>query len=266
MDGIADYRFLGSLGEGAHGRFYLATPPPRLGLTAEHVAVKVLVGHSDEDTVRRTTRELRAFASARSPYLVDLYDAGRQEHAFFYAMAYFPEGSLAAPAKALTRPEVLRAVEHAALAAAALHEVGIVHRSIKPGNVLLHPGGAKLSDLGLAQDLNPGQTVTGLGPIGEVEYLEPAVLLGERGTQSSDIWSLAVTLHRALTGVGVYGELPDNDPLMAVRTVLSNKPRLDPGLHPDDAALLAGCLSPVPDERPATAAELANQLARLQLI
>ena len=263
MQGIADYRFVRSLGEGAHGTFYLAVPPARLGLSAEHVAVKVLQGNTDEETIRRTTRELRAFASAASPYLVTLYDAGQQDGSFFYAMEYFPQGSLTAPASPLSRPQVLTAVAQASRAAHALHEAGVVHRSIKPENILLHPDGARLSDLGLAQALAAGQTVTGLGPIGTVEYLEPAILLGQRGSRASDIWSLGITLHRALTGTGVYGELSSSDPLLAVRTVLSTKPVLSPALDPRDAALIAQTLSPEPADRPQDAQMLAEALEAL---
>lgn len=263
MQGIADYTFIKAMGEGAHGTFYLATPPARLGLPATHVAVKVLTGSTDEETVRRTTRELRAFASAQSPYLVTLYDAGQQDGSFFYAMEYFPKGSLGAPVTPLTRSEVLVAVAQAARAAHALHESGVVHRSIKPENILLGDDSAKLSDLGLAQALAPGQTVTGLGPIGTVEYLEPQILLGQRGSRASDIWSLGITLHRALTGEGVYGELSQADPLFAVRTVLSQKPVLSASLDPRDAAVIARCLAPEATDRPATAEELAVELEGL---
>ncbi len=263
MQGIADYHFIRPLGEGAHGSFFLAVPPARLGLTADHVAVKVLVGSTDEETVRRTTRELRAFASAASPYLVTLYDAGQQDGSFFYAMEYFPDGSLAAPVAPLTRAQVLVAVAQAARAAHALHEAGVVHRSIKPENILLHHDGARLSDLGLAQALAQGQTMTGLGPIGTVEYLEPGILLGQRGSRASDIWSLGVTLHRALTGQGVYGELSQADPLFAVRTVLSTKPVLSLDLDPRDAELLGRCLAQEAADRPATAEGLADELEAL---
>jgi serine/threonine protein kinase len=263
VQGIADYRFVRPLGEGAHGSFFLAVPPARLGLAAEHVAVKVLVGSTDEETVRRTTRELRAFASAASPYLVTLYDAGQQDGRFFYAMEHFPLGSLGAPAVTLTRAQVLTAVAQAARAAHALHEVGVVHRSIKPENILLHADGARLSDLGLAQALAPGQTVTGLGPIGTVEYLEPGLLLGQRGSRASDIWSLGITLHRALTGTGVYGQLSQTDPLLAVRTVLSSKPVLSTALEARDAELIAHALAAEAADRPATAQALAEALEAL---
>ena len=205
----------------------------------------------------------RAFAAASSPYLVTLYDAGQQDGSFFYAMEYFPLGSLAAPATPMTRERVLTAVAQAARAAHALHEAGVVHRSIKPENVLLAQDGARLSDLGLAQALAPGQTVTGLGPVGTVEYLEPGQLMGERGSRASDLWSLGITLHRALTGVGVYGNLSTTDPLLAVRAVLSSRPQLSSALDPRDADVIARCLAPQAVDRPATAEALALELEAL---
>ena len=263
MQGIADYRFIRALGEGSHGTFYLAPPPPRLGLDVEHVAVKVMSGSTSEDTFRRATRELRAFASAQSPYLVTLYDAGQQDHTFFYSMQYFAGGSLAAPSRTLTRSDVLRAVAQAARAAHALHEAGLVHRSIKPENVLLDDSGARLSDLGLAQTLAPGMSVTGMGPVGAVEYMEPRILMGERGSRASDIWSLAVTLHHGLTGRGIYGDLRTHDALLAVRKVLSTKPELSPDLLPEDRALLLRCLDADLGQRPRDALVFAQQCEAL---
>lgn len=263
MHGIADYTFLRPLGGGSHGTFYLAATPARLGLDAEHVAVKVLSGGTDEDAFRRTTRELRAFAAASSPYLVTLYDAGQQGGLFFYSMPYYPDGSLAEPRQPLRRERVLRAVAQAARAAHALHEAGVVHRSIKPQNVLLDGDEARLSDLGLAQALTAGQTVTGLGPIAAVEYLEPAILLGGRGSRASDVWSLGVTLHRALSGRGVFGDLPADDALIAVRTVLSTKPQVDPTLGAPEADLVRRCLAPDPSDRPRDALALAEELEAL---
>ena len=137
MQGIADYEFLRSLGSGNHGQFFLARRPARLPIDVEYVAVKVLSGESTADTFRRATREMKAFASVRSPYLVTLYDAGQHDGIFYYSMEYLPEGSLAQPAHPLDQTAALRAVADAARAAAALHAAGIVHRDIKPSNVLL---------------------------------------------------------------------------------------------------------------------------------
>ena len=94
-EGIADYRFVRFLGAGNHGVFYLAYRPERLQVDAEFVAVKVLSGSNSQDTFRRATRELAAFAAVRSPYLVTLYDAGQQGDEVYYSMEYLPAGSLA---------------------------------------------------------------------------------------------------------------------------------------------------------------------------
>ena len=260
MDGIADYRFVRSLGEGGHGDFYLARPPARLQVDSEYVGIKVLAGASNADNLRRATRELRAFAAATSPFLVTLLDAGRQDDKFFYAMEYCALGSLAAPARPLERREVVVAVAQAARGAHALHQAGLIHRGIKPANVLLHESGARLADLGLVQALSPAANMTGLGSLGAVEYTEPALLSGESASPANDIWSLGVTLHRALTGEGIYGTMPMNDPLLCVRKVLSERPTISSTLSPAEAAVVAHCLARDPSERPRDAEALALEL------
>jgi eukaryotic-like serine/threonine-protein kinase len=263
MDSIADYRIVRSLGEGNQGEFFLAERPARLPVDAEYVAVKVLSGPTTDDAFRRATRELKLFASVKSPYLVTLYDAGQDGGRFFYSMQYFPLGSLGAPARPLSQDEIVRAVAHASLAAHALHETGVVHRGIKPQNILLHDDGAKLSDLGLAQVLTPGMSVTGIGPVGSLEYVDPAILRGESASRASDIWSLGVTLHRALTGAGIYGDLPFGDVGLAVRRVLTTEPELSAALSPAQAEVIRSCWAPDPVDRPASGEDLAKRLDAL---
>jgi serine/threonine protein kinase len=258
---IADYQVVRVLGEGNNGRFYLARPPARLGLPDEFVALKVFTGTHSEQAYERGVRELRAFARVSSPYLVKVYDAVLQD-SFLYAMEYCPLGSLAAPARPLSRGEVLRAVAHAARALHALHEAGLTHGDLKPGNVLVTEDGGKLSDLGLARVLTPGVTLTGMAGAASVEYLDPALLRGERPSRATEVFALGATLHRALTGQGLYGELRENEPLLAIRKVMASTPHLAPGLSEDEAALVRACLAPV-GERPATALEVAERLEAL---
>ena len=260
MQGIADYRFVRPMADGGESGFYLATPPPRLGLDCELVGVKVILGPTSEDSLRRATRELRAFAAAQSPFLVSLLDAGQQDGTFFYAMEYCPLGSLARPASPLSRADVVLAVSQASRAAHVLHEAGLVHRSIKPANILLSDDGARLSELGLVQAINPVQTMTGFGLVTDVEFVEPSILLGQAGSRASDIWSLGSTLHRALTGTGIYGELPDQDPLLCIRKVLSSRPKVSHELSASDAELIARCLGPDTEGRPSSALVLAEEL------
>ena len=259
---LADFRVIRLIGEGNHGRFYLARPPARLGIDDEYVAVKVFAGQCSEDAYRRGTRELRAFAAVASPYLARVYDAVLEDN-FLYAMEYFPLGSLAAPARPLTRDDVLRAVEHAARAVHALHEAGMAHGDVKPGNVMLHEDGGKLSDLGLARVFNAGAALTGMAPETSVEFVDPSLLLGQPPSRATDIWALGATLHRSLSGRGLYGELPEHQPLLAIRRVQSSAPTVDPSLTAGEAGLVLACLAPV-DARPATAAEVADRIAALR--
>lgn len=266
MDGIADYVFVRPLGEGNHGWFYLAQRPPRLPVEDELVVVKVLAGDASTERFQRAVRELRAFAAVQSPHLVQLYDAGQDGGTVYYAMRYHPLGSLGEPAVDLTRAQRLRAVYDAALAAHALHEAGIVHRDIRPANVLLEEEGARLSDLGLAQYLHPGLTVSALGSLRSLEYVDPAVLRGSRVSRVSDVWSLGVTLHFALTGRGIYPDLPDADPLLALRAVIKqvqSPPYLDEHLTEEERDVVMRATAPDAATRYPTAAAFADAVSEL---
>jgi eukaryotic-like serine/threonine-protein kinase len=265
VDGIADYVFIRPLNEGNHGQYYLAKPPARLGLEATNVVVKVVAGQTTQETFSKATRELKAFAAVRSPYLVRLYDAGQQTGTFFYAMEWLERGSLAAPSSELTKDAARKAVADVARAAHALHEAGIVHQDIAPENVLLAEDGGRLADLGLAKVLQPGVTVTSLGSrsIGAVEYVDPAMLAGGQPSRQTDVYSLGMTLHRALAGVGMFGDISSAAPMMAMRAVLAGTPKLDPALGPDEAALIKACIDPDLSRRPRTALEVAERIDAL---
>jgi len=258
---VADYVIVRLLGEGNHGRYYLARPPERLGLREEFVALKVFGDRVSEPAYDRGVRELRAFAAVRSPYLVTIFDAVLED-SFAYAMQYFPLGSLAAPARPLARPAVYQALEHASRAAHALHDAGLAHGDIKPANVLLADDGGRLSDLGLARFLAPGATLTGMGRASSVEYLDPDLLSGARPSRRTEVWALGATIHRALAGIGLYGELPDTQPVLAIRKVLSTAPRIAPGLRPAEAEVVRLCLA-ADSERLPDAAAVAERLAAL---
>jgi eukaryotic-like serine/threonine-protein kinase len=253
---IGDYQLHGRLGEGTHGRFYLATPPARLGLDAERVVVKI-VESVDDSVFRRFTRELKSFSRVASTHLVKLYDAGQHEGRFFYSMEHCTRGSLAAARDTLTRDDRLRAVADTARAAHDLHEAGVVHRDIRPGNVLLRAdGSACLSDLGLAQF--GGGSMTSLAPLTSIGFVDPALITGERAGRPTDIYSLGSLLHWALTGTSVHPAVAGAEPMMAVREVLRTPPHVDRNhLSADEAALVAACVAADPQQRPGTAAEVA---------
>ena len=264
---IADYEVRRLLGEGPHGHCYLARPPARLGI-AEDVVLKVFAERVVEPAFARGVEELRAVAAARSPHVVRVFDAVLLVEGFAYAMEHFPLGSLAEPARPPARAEILTALEHAARGAHALHEAGIAHGGIHPGNVLLveEAGGmvgGRLSDPALSRVLTPGAAVPGTGRASALEFRDPDLLTGAGPSRRTEVWAIGATIHRALTGASLYGELPDGDPLRAIREVLSTSPQVRPGLEPAEAALVRECLAEGA-ARLRTAADVADRLAALR--
>lgn len=262
---IADYRIVRALGAGSHGISYLAVPPERLALRIEHVALKVFSNPVGEDAYHRGVRELRTFCEVRSPNLLRLYEAALGDQ-FMYSMDYLAGGSMAAPAMPLQREQALAVLEGAARGAHDMHEAGLVHGDIKPANVMI--GGDQdgpigvLSALGLARVITAATAVSGVGSSATLEFADPDMLVGQAPSRATDLWALGATIHRTLTGEGLYGELPDMQPLVAIRTVQSTKPELSAALSAAERDLVSECLAPHSD-RFRTAAELADRIAEI---
>jgi eukaryotic-like serine/threonine-protein kinase len=264
---IADYQTIEQLGTGSHGQVHRAMAPERLGLGPEPVAVKLFDRAIDAAEYGRVVDEVKVWAAAARdcPQLAPVYDVGRHGERLYMAMALYPEGSLEARARHLSKPQVVRVVADAARAAHCLHEAGLVHREIKPANVLLtDAGGGALSDLGLTHVMSPGQTVTGVG-VGALETMEPGLVRGEPSARASDLWSLGATLHWALTGQGVFPDLPDGGGLIPVlRHIMTASPTVAPSGIPDEIQpVLQRCLATDRMERYPTAQDLAEDLEQI---
>ncbi|MEM7342555.1 MAG: protein kinase [Actinomycetota bacterium] len=262
-DRIGDYDIIQTLGEGAAGTALLARCPGRLQLGSDHVVVKVLNQHATDDGFDLMAEELHYLARIMSPNLVALHEAGLQGDMLFYSCDYCPDGSLAQPARPFTRAAVLASVADAAIAAHALHEAGVAHRSIKPGNVLIDGHRAKLTDPGLNEVLNPGRTNAGMNPYGSMEYQAPELIQGDGSSRASDIWALGATLHRVLTGRPVYPDLPDDSTVEALRYLLHARPKLHESLRPEEHDVIGHALDVDPAERPPTAMAFARSVAEL---
>ena len=205
------YTVLGVLGHGGASVVYLA----RQEALDRQVAVKVLRHDvEDERAWRRFRREAQAIASLSAhPNVVTVYTAGRMASGEHYLVTeYLDRGSLSdvvAGHGRLAPDEVVSVGIAVANALAAAHELGIVHRDVKPGNVLLnHHGRVKLGDFGIAHLLG-GQSVTHTDAIAFTpEHVAPEILRAERDGPWSDVYGLGSTLATALTGTPPFTRRP----------------------------------------------------------
>jgi eukaryotic-like serine/threonine-protein kinase len=258
----------GLLGGGGMAEVYLAHDE----ILARDVALKVLRGQyaNDDGFVERFRREAKNAAALNHPNIVQVYDQGSTGDGTYYiAMEYVPGGTLAERIKRegpLDPREAAGIAARVAEALAVAHARGIVHRDIKPQNVLLTAsGGAKVADFGIARAAS-AQTVTETSLIlGTASYMSPEQVRGERVGPESDLYSLGVVLYEMLTAEPPYSA---DNPLATAMKHLEEPPR-----HPREAnpavpesldALTVRLLAKSPEDRYASAAELAEDLGRVR--
>ncbi|MCU1438439.1 MAG: serine/threonine protein kinase [Naasia sp.] len=255
------------------GRYRLDGELGRGGMAVVHRAHDLVLGRDVAVKVfrpdvqaagdpRRVTAEMRLLASVNSPALVTLHDAASGDDGSpAYLVMELVDGPDLGKVQDLTTAEAVEVARQVALGLAHVHSRGIVHRDVKPANVLIRRDGvrieAKLADLGIAR-LVDGTRMTAVGTIiGTAAYLSPEQVNGEPPTPGSDVYSLGLLLLETLTGEPCYrGTRAES---LTARTVRS--PRLPEGLTPDDADLLAGMTAVDPALRPGAAA-VADRLAR----
>jgi serine/threonine-protein kinase len=269
---VGPYLLLERLGEGGMGQVYKA----RHQHMGRVVALKVIRPEKlrSPAAVQRFYREVRAAAQLRHPNIVLAYDAGQAGAAHYLAMEYVEGPDLARLAKErgpLTVPQACDYVRQAALGLQHAYEQGMVHRDVKPANLLAAPtadGGAvvKVLDMGLArQEGSAGKelALTQLGAVlGTPEYLAPEQALDARSADTrADLYSLGCTLYYLLTGRPPFRATALTDLLLKHQTeepapLESVRPEVPPGV----AAIVRKLMAKRPDDRFQTPAELAQAL------
>src|SRR5215212_719690 len=223
---------------------------------------------NDADFVWRFRKEAQSAAALNHPNVVQIYDQGRAEDGRYYiAMEHVPGGSLEdliLRRGPLGPAEAARLASQVAEALHAAHERGIVHRDVKPQNVLLDEvGEAKVADFGIALAASRNSTSGTDLLFGTASYMSPEQAMGERVGPRSDLYSLGVVLYEMLTGrVPFVAEGPLATAMKHV-TDQPIPPRKPNPLVPEEMdALVMGLLAKKPEDRYGSAAELAEDLRR----
>jgi serine/threonine-protein kinase len=263
------YRILRELGRGGMGVVYRALDPA----LRREVALKVLLsgGEANDAEIQRFRREAGILARlGQHPNLIPVHDIGHHEGRLYFTMEYVEgrslrqrivdEGPLPQRDAASLCADIAGGLEF-------VHRAGVVHRDVKPHNVLLDRAGrALLGDFGLARDAAAGAGLTATGEIfGTPHYMSPEQAAGHSRTAgpASDVWSLGATLFEALSGETPF----QGDTALAVaRAVIHDEPPLPsslrPGLHPDLETICLKALRKDATARYASAGEMEADLRR----
>jgi eukaryotic-like serine/threonine-protein kinase len=262
------YELRGLVGSGGMAYVYLAHDE----VLDRDVALKLLKARyaENEKLVERFRREARSAASLSHPHIVPVFDGGKTEDGTYYiTMEYLPGGTLKdriMSEGALSPQAVVEVALQIAEALEAAHERGVIHRDIKPRNILITDSGhVKVADFGIARAAE-ATTISDLGDIlGSAKYMSPEQAAGERVGAASDLYSLGVVLYEMLTGrVPFEVETPAD---------VTAKHAGGPPPHPREAnprvpegmdALVVRLLATDPEDRYGSAAQLIKELRRVR--
>ena len=196
------YEIIKTIGEGGMANVYLANDT----ILDRKVAIKVLRGDlsNDEKFIRRFKREALSVSNLSHPNIVEVYDVGEEDGNYYIVMEYI-EGKtlkqLLQKRGALTLNEVIDIITQLTDGLAHAHEAYIIHRDIKPQNIMIEDNGlVKITDFGIAMALNSTQLTQTNSVMGSVHYLPPEQANGKGSTVKSDIYSLGILMYELLTG------------------------------------------------------------------
>jgi len=260
------YRIVQPLGNGGMAEVYLAHD----AILDRDVALKVMSGRyaGDEEFVERFKREAQSAAALSHPNIVSIFDRGTSEDGTYYiAMEYLPGGTLKdrITKRGALPPRTAAAVAlQIAEALCAAHERGVIHRDIKPHNILItESGDVKVTDFGIARAAS-SSTMTRTGSIlGTAHYISPEQAMGEPVGPASDLYSLGVVLYEMLTGELPFdAETPLGIAMKHVSGYLRPPKEVNPQVPEGINAITVRLLAKDPLDRYSSDAELIEDLER----
>lgn len=196
------YEIIKTIGEGGMANVYLANDT----ILERNVAIKVLRGDlsNDEKFIRRFKREALSVSNLSHPNIVEVYDIGEEDGNYYIVMEYIDGKTLKQLLQkrgALTLTEVLDIMSQLTDGLAHAHEAYIIHRDIKPQNIMIEDNGlVKITDFGIATAINSTQLTQTNSVMGSVHYLPPEQASGKGSTIKSDIYSLGILMYELLSG------------------------------------------------------------------
>ena len=276
---LGPYEILGLLGQGGMGKVYKA----RDTRLERFAAIKLLRGDlaHDPETHERFVREARTVAGLNHPHICTLYDVGQQDHADFLVMEYLEGETLHQRLERGPLPleDVLRYAGEIADALDKAHSKGVIHRDLKPGNIMLTGTGSKLLDFGLAKllhDVDPfallsrppagAQTISAPGVIlGTPSYMAPEQLEGKEVDARTDIFAFGAIVHEMVTGKKAFD---GHGGASVIAAILKETPAAlsqhNARVPAELERIVAKMLAKDPNNRYATAAEILTDVRTLQ--
>jgi WD40 repeat protein/tetratricopeptide (TPR) repeat protein/tRNA A-37 threonylcarbamoyl transferase component Bud32 len=262
---FGEYQLVEEIARGAMGVVYRA----RQSSLGREVALKMIRGSllaSDTD-VQRFKAEAEAAASLDHPNIVPIYEIGVYEEQHYFSMKLVEGGTLHTRLAEVRKdiPRAIRLLATAVGAVHAAHQRGILHRDLKPGNILIdEEGEPHLTDFGLAKQMESESSLTVSGQVmGTPYYMSPEQADGGDLTTGVDVYALGAILYEILTGRPPHKGESMMDTLRLVIEVEPEKPRsIDPTIDRDLETIALKCLDKDPAKRYASAQGLANDLGR----